>query len=120
MTKKQIQTWILNNCKDLAGRIDLSGLKFPGYYIFLTDIEANEIDNGKQKANYIHNDNQIAKKIYNDYQKAKYIRNNYQFATKILNDEQKAKEIYNNQETYKGYDNDNEIEKILKGINNEN
>ena len=105
-TKKEIQTWILKNCSDTSGDIDLSGLDFKGLIINFSHI----------KASYIYNTCQEACQIDNSCQKAKEINNSYHEAQQIDNISQEAIEINNSHQLSQKINNSNQI---LKGDKNE-
>ena len=78
-TKTQIKKWILENCIDKNGTIDLSNLDFGDRRINLSEIRAKVISNNYQEAKEIYNTHQKAQEIYNNFQKAeKEIYNGYQ------------------------------------------
>ena len=78
-TKTQIKNWILENCIDKNGTIDLGNIDFGDRRINLSEIRAIKIFNNYQKAKEIYNTHQKAQEIYNNYQEAKNeIYNGYQ------------------------------------------
>ena len=103
-TKKEIKNWILKNCIDKNGDVDLSYLDFENINIILSHIKAksiynenqeakNEIYNKKQKAQQINNWSQETKnEIDNSYQKSKEIDNSFQKVKIVIdNTNQKGK-----------------------------
>ena len=94
-TKTQIKKWILENCTNANGIIDLSNLDFGDKIVILSNLKAKEIYNNSQVANIIYNNKQKSDEINNWLQKAKKINNRYQKAKEIIdNSNQKAKKIY--------------------------
>ena len=96
-TKTQIKNWILKNCINDDGYVDLSNLDFEDIGIDLSEIRAKVISNNFQEAYEIYNTHQKAKnEIYNGYQKSKLINNWHQEAEKeIYNGYQKSADIFN-------------------------
>ena len=97
-TKTQIKNWILKNCINDDGYVDLSNIDFEDIGIDLSKIKAKFICNNFQEAkNEIYNAFQEGYEIYNGYQKAfNEIYNGYQKSKLINNWHQKAfNEIYN-------------------------
>ena len=104
-SKIEILEWIIENCTNFFGEIDLSKLNFGKRNVLLNGIktkgnidnynqEAYYIDNYGQKAEHrIKNSFQEAQNIIRNYnQKAQYIYNEEQIANKIDNSKQQAKE----------------------------
>ena len=59
-TKKEIQDWILKNCLDIHGDIDLTGLDFEGYDVFISNMRAENIIQRFHKAKTVHQENHRA------------------------------------------------------------
>ena len=78
LSKEDKEKWILENCVDRDGDIDLRELKFPDHVVLLSRLEAKLIYNNSQKAEEITNGCQEAEYIYNGYQEAEEINNNNQ------------------------------------------
>ena len=107
-SKIEILEWLIENCTNSFGEVDLSKLNFGKRTVLFNGIktqgnidnynqEAHEINNYGQKAQHkIDNDSQESKqKISNIKQKAEYIYNIQQKANEIYNYKQQAQEIDN-------------------------
>ena len=96
MNKEKIKDFILKNCVDSFGFIDLSDLDFSGYVVDLSNIKAESISNVGQKAkNCISNNHQEASTIKNFKQRADFIYNAEQESSEITNSRQEADKIFN-------------------------
>ena len=113
-TKTQIKKWILENCINDDGIIDLTNIDFENKVIDLSEIRAIKIFNQHQKAKFICNSDQEAKdEIYNGSQKGYRILNTHQKSNNLIDNScQKAfKKIINYYQTSKEIDNSYQIKK---------
>ena len=83
--KKEVENWILNNCLDEDGDVDLSFLDFSDYVVYISNLEAKKIHNNNQKAHAIFNSVQNANEIDNSYQRANLIDSSGQRLNKTCN-----------------------------------
>ena len=98
VSKKEKEKWIIENCIDEHGRIDLNGLNFGERIVCLKGIKTKSIIyNGSQAAYEIDNSEQSALIINNVDQMAWYkIRNNGQMS--ILKEQDKKSIIVDNKQ----------------------
>ena len=77
VSRQEKQKWIIENCTNSFGEIDLSKLDFGDRNIFLDQIKTKgNIYNTKQEAKYIYNEGQKAIIINNLRQEANYYVDN--------------------------------------------
>lgn len=105
-SKQEIKEWLLTNCINEYGILDLSGLEFELYVDFSHIKTTKKIYNNNQKAKTINNSNHNANQIYNSRQNAKYIINENQKAKTINNNYQNADKIENWSQTQEEYTGD--------------
>ena len=112
LNKEKITQWLIKNCTNSFGEIDLSKLDFGDRDIFFDHIKTKgNIYNNFQEANKIENFGQKAKlKIENDSQESKQ---------SISNIKQKAI-IINNFKQEASYYIDNSLQKAKEEIDNKN
>ena len=108
VSRQEKQKWIIENCTNKKGEIDLSKLNFGKRKVLLNGIKTKgNINNDKQKAHYITNYYQEAYEIDNFGQKVEWkINNSFQEAQNIIrNYNQKAQYIYNKEQIANQIDN---------------
>ena len=72
ISKEKITQWLIKNCTNKKGEIDLSKLNFDDRNVLLSGITTKgNIYNDDQEANYIYNSLQKANGIDNDWQESK-------------------------------------------------
>ena len=72
-SRKEISEWILENCVDSVGVVDLSGMNFVDRNVIISEMKANVIYQNRHEANEIWQSQQKAKKIYQNYHRAEEV-----------------------------------------------
>ena len=62
-SRKEVRDWIIENCVDKQGDIDLMHLDFENYRVFTNRMKANEIWQSGHRANFIEQACHEAKRI---------------------------------------------------------
>ena len=62
-TKEQIRNWILENCVDEFGVVDLSELDFTGYRVYINAMKVDYIWQGEHEAKYIYQKRHKTKEV---------------------------------------------------------
>ena len=62
-SKQEIRDWILQNCIDKFGIVDLSELDFTGYRVYINEMKADFIWQGEHEAKYIYQKRHKTKEI---------------------------------------------------------
>ena len=72
-TKEEIREWILGNCINHFGYIDLRDMDFGGHRVILRGMKAEAIYQYEHKAKYIYQSGHEAQEIYQSYHEAQVI-----------------------------------------------